>query len=71
MEQLALMMEVKGPPSNEILEVSSRKKIFYDSHNNPILVPNSRGKLRLPNSKTLSQIIKCQDRNFVNFLEVI
>lgn len=36
----------------------------------PILTPNSRGKVRIPNSKSLSEMIKCDDPTFVDFVEV-
>ncbi len=71
MEQLGLMMEIKGVPSSNVLEVSSRKKIFFDNHGNPILAPNSRGKFRVPSTKNLAQILRCQDRNFIDFVEVM
>jgi hypothetical protein len=70
MEQLAFMMEIKGIPPNNILEQSTRRKIFFDSAWNPILAPNSRGKVRKPKSKTLANVLKCSDMNFISFLEV-
>jgi hypothetical protein len=39
-------MEIKGVPVDYILEMSSRKKIFFDGQNEPIIVTNSRGKKR-------------------------
>lgn len=38
MEQLALMMELKGVPPVEVLEVSSRRKLFFSQELKPILV---------------------------------
>jgi hypothetical protein len=47
-------MELRGIPSDEVLNQSTRKKIFFDEETNePILVPNSRGKVRIPNAKSL------------------
>lgn len=51
MEQLAYIMEIKGIPSDEILQLSSRRKLFFDGSNDPIIVANSRGKKRVPLSK--------------------
>ena len=49
LEQLALIMEVRGIPPLPILDQSTRKKIFFDPDTNePIPVQNSKGKLRLP-----------------------
>ena len=53
MEQLAYIMEIKGVPESYLLELSSRKKLFFDAENQPIIVANSRGKKRKPFSKKL------------------
>ena len=53
MEQLAYIMEIKGVPANYILELSTRRKLFFDSENQPIIVANSKGKKRRPLTKTL------------------
>jgi dual specificity tyrosine-phosphorylation-regulated kinase 2/3/4 len=70
MEQLAMIMEVCGIPSTEVLKVSQRKKKFFTDDNNPILVPNSRAKIRKPGTKVLEDILECEDHSFVNFIEV-
>jgi dual specificity tyrosine-phosphorylation-regulated kinase 2/3/4 len=44
-------MEVCGVPSQEVLALSTRRQLFFDKEESPIIVPNSRGKERLPNSK--------------------
>jgi len=46
MEQLSLIMEVCGIPSNEVLNVSQRKKKFFTENGEPIPVTNSKGKVR-------------------------
>jgi dual specificity tyrosine-phosphorylation-regulated kinase 2/3/4 len=50
-------MEIKGVPADYILDISSRKKLFFDSEDQPIIVANSRGKKRRPNTKTLKAIL--------------
>lgn len=52
-------MEIKGIPADYILELSSRKKLFFDTENQPIIVANSRGKKRKPLSKTLKGVLRC------------
>lgn len=47
-----------------------RKKKFFSEDNVPILVPNSRGKIKKPGNKTLEDILECDDPSFVNFIEV-
>ena len=50
--------------------MSQRKKKFFTDDNNPILVPNSRGKIRKPGTKVIEDILECEDNSFVNFVEV-
>lgn len=70
MEQLALMMEMKGVPDDKLLAVSTRKKYFFSEDNKPIIVPNSRGKKRKPNTKDMAHVMRCRDKNFLDFLRV-
>jgi hypothetical protein len=44
-------MEVKGVPEDYLLELASRKKLFFDQENQPIIVPYSKGKKRKPLTK--------------------
>jgi dual specificity tyrosine-phosphorylation-regulated kinase 2/3/4 len=67
-DQLAYIMEICGIPKPEVLKLSSRKHLFFDKNNEPIVVKNSRGKERRPNTKTLERILKCQDETFLSFL---
>lgn len=67
-EQLACIMEVFGPPEKHLIENSTRKKLFFDNVGKPRSVVSSKGKRRKPSSKTLSQVIKCQDEAFLDFM---
>merc|ERR1712196_759446 len=69
MEQLACVMEVFGTPPAELVAISNRKKMFFDSQGAPRIVPNSRGKKRRPNTKDLGTILSCNDQGFVSFLK--
>lgn len=62
-------MEIKGVPADYILEMSSRKKLFFEIENQPIIVANSRGKKRRPLTKTLKGVLRCNDQNFLNFVD--
>ncbi|GLI61096.1 hypothetical protein VaNZ11_003376, partial [Volvox africanus] len=68
-EQLACIMEVSGSPPKELLDAASRRKLFFDSGGNPRLQPNSQGRTRMPGSKTLQAILKCNDPGFLDLLE--
>jgi serine/threonine protein kinase len=68
-EQLLCIMEVLGLPPKQLVDTSTRKKIFFDSNSMPRIVANSRGKKRRPGSKSLAQALKCTDKLFLDFLE--
>jgi len=51
-----------------IIKESTRRHIFFNEVNEPKLVPNSRGKIRKPSTKSLAGILKCRDQNFVDFV---
>jgi len=67
-EQLACIMEVFGPPEKHLIEKSTRKKLFFDSMGKPRLTVSSKGRRRRPSSKTLQQVLKCDDDPFLDFL---
>lgn len=67
-EQLACIMEVFGPPEKHLIEKSTRKKLFFDSMGKPRLTVSPKGRRRRPSSKTLQQVLKCDDEAFLDFL---
>jgi dual specificity tyrosine-phosphorylation-regulated kinase 2/3/4 len=83
-EQLACIMEVLGVPDKDIIQRSSRRRIFFgklqfvntffesshciDSSGSPRPVVNSKGRRRRPGTKTLSQVLRCDDADFVDFI---
>ena len=69
-DHMALMMEVKGIPPRSVLARSSRRKVFFDEDYNPIITPNSRGKIRMPGNKSLFALMNCSDKDFVDFIDV-
>ena len=70
-EQLAYIMEIKGVPPEYIIELSSRRNLFFEKDSfYPIIVTNSRGRRRLPSTKTLSNVLKkCTDAKFLDFID--
>lgn len=67
-EQLACIMEVFGPPEKHLIEKSTRKKLFFDSLGKPRLTVSTKGKRRRPSSKSLQQVLKCEDDAFLDFI---
>ncbi|CAD8178486.1 unnamed protein product [Paramecium pentaurelia] len=70
-EQIAYIMEIKGIPDQSLIEKATRKKHFFTSSTpyQPLPYKNKRGKVRVPKSKDLQQILKCQDKLFIDFLD--
>ena len=64
------MMEVKGVPPRSVLARATRRKVFFDEDYRPIIVPNSKGKMRVPSAKNLADMINTQDADFVDFIDV-
>ncbi|KAL9652222.1 hypothetical protein ABK040_011882 [Willaertia magna] len=70
LEQLNYIMEIFGVPSKKILQLSTRRKKFFDSRGNPRLVLNKKtNRNRIPGSITLQQALDCPDKKFISFLE--
>jgi dual specificity tyrosine-phosphorylation-regulated kinase 2/3/4 len=67
-EQLACIMEVFGPPEKHLIEKSTRRKLFFDSMGKPRLTVSSKGRRRRPSTKSLQQVLKCDDEPFLDFL---
>ena len=62
-------MEVRGVPPNPVLSASTRKKLFFDENNNPILSENNRGKVRFPGTKNLLSVIGSSSESFIDFID--
>ena len=62
------MMEVKGVPPRELLEKAPRRKNFFDDELNPFIITNSRGKKRVPGTKDLQTVLRCNDPVFLDFI---
>ncbi|KAF4555724.1 Protein kinase domain-containing protein 9 [Elsinoe fawcettii] len=67
-EQLACIMEIFGPPSRDIIEKCSRRKLFFDSSWKPRVTVSSKGRRRRPSSKSLNIALKCDDEAFLDFI---
>ncbi|KAI8089024.1 kinase-like domain-containing protein [Halteromyces radiatus] len=57
-EQLACIMEVLDVPHGSLVEKCTRRKLFFDALGQPRIVANSKGKKRLPRTKTLEQALE-------------
>ncbi|XP_070610799.1 dual specificity tyrosine-phosphorylation-regulated kinase 4 [Erythrolamprus reginae] len=68
-EQLACIMEILGLPPSDFIQTASRKRTFFDANGAPKSITNTRGKIRNPNSKDLSVVLKTHVGSFLDFLK--
>ena len=62
-------MECVGLPPVWMLEAGQRSSVFWDQNGRPYLPPNSRGKQRMPNGRSIEYYIRgCNDPKFIDFL---
>lgn len=54
-------MEVKGAPPRSMIVLATRRKVFFDDDYKPLITPNSKGRVRKPESKVLDKMINCDD----------
>jgi serine/threonine protein kinase len=67
-EQLACIMETLGIPSDGLITMATRRRLFFDSRNQPRCIRNSKGRVRRPASRDLAVSIKSADLDFISFL---
>ena len=63
-----MMLEVLGVPSVEFIMESKKRLKYFDYQKRPYVYPNSQGERRVPGSKTLRDLLKCDDEPFVRFI---
>jgi len=68
-EQMSMICEINGVPPNKLLENATRREVFFDNKGSPFLIKNSHGRIRFPGGKNLSDLVKCPDKDFVEFLK--
>ena len=68
-DQIGYMMEINGLPPIDLLRRGKRAHLFFNPDGFPIPIPNSNGKIRLPNTKLLHEIFEWDDESFLDFLE--
>ena len=69
LDQLNYIMEYLDVPSNDYINISRRKKCFFDENNLPYQIPNSDGVIRMPNTKTFNSFMCGASKYFVDFVE--
>ena len=65
-----MIMEFNGIPPIDVLIKGNRSNVFFDELFRPIFPKESKGKQRKTKSKSLSEILNCQDEFFIDFVSV-
>lgn len=68
-DQLSCMIEVLGIPPLDVLNTSTRKHLFLNSKGELRVKTNSRGKSRLPGSRSLRNILKGAEDDFFQIVD--
>jgi len=64
-------MEMRDVPPKDVLAISERKQKFFKENGSscePIMLKNSKGKLRKANGKPLDYVIGDEDPDFNDFV---
>lgn len=67
-EQLALIMEVNGLPPVELLREAIRCELFFAADGTMLPISGGKEVPKEPGSKSLKDILKCNDSLFIDFL---
>ena len=66
---MAAIMEIVGIPPRSLIAKATRRKVFFDEDYQPLMIPNSRGKLRLPGTRSMAEALKINDPDLIEFLK--
>lgn len=67
-EQLLCIMEVMGLPPKDLLDKSTRVEGFFVDYE-PKVIANSRGKKRIPGSKSIEGVLKDAEPGMIDFIK--
>ena len=65
------IMEYIGVPPKEIIFKSHKRKNYFSESGEPLERPNSFGKIRKPNKKSLEKFLKNADNDFIDLIKKI
>ncbi|CAG9312762.1 unnamed protein product [Blepharisma stoltei] len=68
-EQFALIMEVIGAPPKSFISQATRNKTYFYPNGEPKLIADTKGLLRVPGSRSLNELLKGSNPNFINFVQ--
>ncbi len=69
-EQLELIMEICGIPTQVVIDKSRKKEHYFDVDYSPFLIEDEElGILRIPESRRLDEAVPSQDELFLDFIK--
>jgi len=68
-DQMAAIMEVVGVPPRSLIAKATRRRVFFDDDYQPILMQNSRGRVRQPSTRSLADALKINDPDLTEFMK--
>jgi len=72
-DQMSRIIELLGVPEPEVYKVSQRRQKFFkhysDTEYEPIMLKNSKGRLRRPAGRTLDVVVGDEDPDFLDFVK--
>jgi dual specificity tyrosine-phosphorylation-regulated kinase 2/3/4 len=69
-DQLNYIMEYLGVPPENIILSAKKKDLFFDEELNPIKKENSKGKIRLPNTKKFEDFLDGAEEDLIDLIKV-
>jgi serine/threonine protein kinase len=70
-DMLYYIMEYMGIPPREMIFRSPKRRNFFNEKGEPLEQPNSFGKIRKPNKKSLEKFLKRADNDFIDLIKSI
>ena len=68
-DQLNYIMEYLDVPPQEYINASRKRRVFFDNNNIPLKTPNSQGHIAVPNTKSLTNVLKGSGQHFIDFIK--
>ncbi|OMJ66215.1 hypothetical protein SteCoe_37026 [Stentor coeruleus] len=68
-DMLYCMMEILGIPPENMINISTRKHLYFDNYGEPKIKLNSRGRKRIPGTRSLRSILKGAEDEFFQIIE--
>lgn len=67
-DQLFAIMEFLGPPPNDLLDMSNKKKVYFDDNYEVKAIKTYKNGVRKPGSKTIQQFLRDSEEGFVDLV---